>query len=561
MDKRTLSKLASVALIVVLLLTDAAVLLPWGGVEEAEAGFPGPNLVVGFLRTVGALGKRNALYREAGATSREVNAYYDRLIAQAEAKRRELIAQAAGGGEYPAFIRSYVRIEAALRAERAAAIQMIEAEKNEARKTFERNAVKQIANTLIAAPGAQRVLGQVRETLRGAREAAVAVRAAAQAGRPIQAFADALAEKVGGARIVKEVAREVGSVVGHKIDRALGGVAGRLERAVDDIQGEMGGAIDLIDGLDAEVARYDEQERRAVSLVEDGTLLGNIVPVDRANATASVAAEAYAGAMEIAGALRGSSREAMRDRIRGALLDERLSRIWQTVCGIEAGQSYCTAADRAGYEGATAVLGEAPLVPINPEDARYWVCYETLSQAPLCAKMAGSPAEGETAVEGEEADAGGEEGEPEPTEGAPPPAAEVDPCTLIPVDESAITRRQDFYCEASIDALVGCDGCGSQIFLQRMESAERAAQLALEEYCGNPNFFACGESPIGDAGITSTDTSSQPYRPEVANVYYRLTFSYGPYFVRITTEIPGKEGETIAIGQEVIERIDASRSE
>ena len=76
------------ALILVLLLTDAAALLPVGGVGEAEAAFPGPNLVVGFFRTLGALGKRNAVYREAGATSQEVNAYYDRLVAQAQGDRR-----------------------------------------------------------------------------------------------------------------------------------------------------------------------------------------------------------------------------------------------------------------------------------------------------------------------------------------------------------------------------------------------------------------------------------------------------------------------------------------
>jgi hypothetical protein len=91
-----------------------------------------------------------------------------------------------------------------------------------------------------------------------------------------------------------------------------------------------------------------------------------------------------------------------------------------------------------------------------------------------------------------------------------------------------------------------------------MESAERAAQLALETYCGPlANFTACGESPIGDAGITSTDTSGEPYRPEVAFAHYRLVFSYGPYLVQLTAEIPGKEEAVIAIGGEVIERIGA----
>jgi hypothetical protein len=544
------SKLVIAALVLALLMAAAPLPLPSGGVERAAAVFPGPNLVVGFFKTLGALGNRNAVYREAGATAQEINAYYDRLIAQSQSTRRELISQAAAGGEYPVFVRSYVRIEAALEAERAAAIQMIEAEKNTARKTFERTLAKQVVDTLIASPGGQRVLGRVRETLTGAREAAVAVQAAADAGRPIQALADALAEKVGGGPIVQEAARGLGSMVGHGIDRALGGALGRVEAAVDDVQGEMGSAIGVLDQLDADVARYDEQERQPVSLVEDATLLGSILPVDRANAAADVAAGAYARAAEIAGALQpGTSRGEMRDRIRSALLDERLAGIWNAVCGTAAGQTYCVAVDRGAYEAAASQLGETPAISSDPNEARYWACYDVETQAPRCAKMIGPAA-------GEEADAEPTPTEPPPTEAAPP-AVEVDPCTLLPVDEGAVTMRSDVHCVASIDAQLGCDTCGSEMSITRVESAERAAQLALETYCGNPNFFACGDSPIGDAGVTSTDTSGEPYRPEVAYTFFRLSFSYGRYLVSIAAEIPGKEELVTGLGQEVIERIEA----
>jgi len=558
-DKTALSKLATAALVLLLLLSDAAALLPVGGVERADAAFQGFNLVGGFLRTVGALDRRNRLYREAGATTQEISAYYDRLITQAQTTRREMIAAAVAGGTSPAFARSYVRVEAALKAERAAAIQMIEAEKNAARKTFERTLVKQITNTLIASPGGQRILGRVRETITGARQAAVAVQAAADANRPIQAFADALAEKVGGVPIVQEAARELGSIVGHKLDRALGGAAGRIEAAIADIQGGMGDAIERLDSLDAAVARYDKQERRPISLVEHGTPLGNILPVDRANPVADVAAGAYAAAAEFAGALRpGTSRGEMRDRIRSALLDERLSGIWNAVCGTAAGQTYCTSVDRVAYAAAALALGEPLQIPINPDQARYWVCYDNQTQVPRCARMAGSAAEGEAAAHDETADPEPAAAESSPEEVAAPPPADVDTCTLLPVDEDAIVARSDVHCVASIDALLGCDACGSKISITRIESAERARQIASETYCGNPNFSVCGVSPIGDAGITSTDISDEPYRPEVAYVFFRVAFSHRRYMVLIDAQIPGKEELAIGIGQEVIERIEAS---
>jgi hypothetical protein len=176
-------------------------------------------------------------------------------------------------------------------------------------------------------------------------------------------------------------------------------------------------------------------------------------------------------------------------------------------------------------------------------------------------RMAGSAAQGDEAAQDETAAPEPAATEPSPAEGATPPPPDVDTCTLLPVDENAVDMRSDVHCLASIDALLGCDACGSRISITRIESAERAQQLARETYCGNPNFVACGVSPIGDAGITSTDISDEVYRPEVAFSYFRVTFSYGRYLVSIDAEIPGKQELVIGIGQEVIERIDASRSD
>jgi hypothetical protein len=241
-------------------------------------------------------------------------------------------------------------------------------------------------------------------------------------------------------------------------------------------------------------------------------------------------------------------------------LDERLSGIWNAVCGTAPGETYCTVVDRAAYEGAALALGEAPETPRDPDGVRYWACYDHQSQAPRCAFMAGAGVSGETTVEPAETPSETATTEPAPTESAPG-AADVDLCSLLPVDDGAIVRRSDVHCVASIDALLGCDACGSEIAITRVESAEQAEQIARDAYCGNPNFTACAESPIGDAGITSTDTSGEEYRPEVAFAHFRMHFSHGRYVVDITAEIPGKEDLVIGIGQEVIERIDASQGE
>lgn len=67
--KRRLSRLVTAALVVMLLMTDAAALLPGGSLPGGHAGFPGPNVIVGLVRTGAALHRRNEVYREARATS------------------------------------------------------------------------------------------------------------------------------------------------------------------------------------------------------------------------------------------------------------------------------------------------------------------------------------------------------------------------------------------------------------------------------------------------------------------------------------------------------------
>jgi hypothetical protein len=277
MNHKRLTRCITAVLVLVLLMSSVVMPLPFAGVEVAHAAFGGPNLITALFKIGVAWDARNRIYREAGATAEEINAYYDGLIAHAGSIRGEMIAKVAAG-EIPArYARAYTRIEAALEAERRAAIQMIEAEKKQARRDFHNKLGKEIVNILIASPGGQRIIGQAREALKNTREAAVAVQVAAEKGRPIDALRAALARQVGDIPIVQEAARELGSVVGHGIDRALGGAIGKVEKAIDNIQAGMGEAIDVLDGLDAHVAQYDGQARRPVSLVEDSRFIGKVI--------------------------------------------------------------------------------------------------------------------------------------------------------------------------------------------------------------------------------------------------------------------------------------------
>jgi hypothetical protein len=391
MTRRGMQRAAILVLVTILIITPIVTLGPLGNAGPAHAAAPGMNVIVGLFRTIAALERRNRVYREAAVTSEDLQAYYDAQIAQTQKIRSELIRNAATGDTPPRLIRAYTRIEAALQAERAAATSMIEAEKNAARREFNRTLGRELTRVLIASPGGQEIIRRVRETLQGVKEAAIAVQAAVESGRPLEALRNELAKHVGDIPIAQALARELGSVVGHGLDHALGGLLSDAERAIDNVQNEMGKAIDLADRLDAAVSEFDQKERRPISLVGDGGLVGKVIPVGPVNPALDVAADAYAGAAALSGALApGTSRADMRDRIRGALLDERLEGIRDAVGGNQAGKVFCTGVGQGEYENAARQLGVTPQTASTPEKARYVVCYDIQTQAPIYARMYGA---------------------------------------------------------------------------------------------------------------------------------------------------------------------------
>jgi archaellum component FlaC len=368
----------SIILILVFLMLFGDV--PGPSLPPAYAQASPVNAVVALFNIIGAARRRNRVYREARATQREMDAYYDDLLdeARSQLQERGLMGQGTQGEftlENRGQLRVYIKMYEALQAERAAVTQQIENEKNDARRQFNRSLTNEIVGILVKSPGGQRLIGDMRSTLGELRQAVEAVQEAIQNNRPFDALVGVLQEKLEKVPVIRHAAQEIGSVVAQKIDRLLGGVITRMENAIDNVQGEMGQVLDQVNQLDAELARVDERERTPVSLVEEGGVLSNIRGVDRANAVADVAAQAYTNAAIIAGALKNPSeaeKGRMRDRIREQLLGDRLDRL--SSFGDRARFVDCEGVGQAAYVAAMNQLGRTPEQPADPSTSAYLVC-------------------------------------------------------------------------------------------------------------------------------------------------------------------------------------------
>ena len=416
-----------ICMVVVLLFTELPgpqLMLP-----KAEAQGSPANAVVALFNIIGAARRRNRVYREARATQREMDAYYDELLEEARSQLQErgLMGQGTQGEftlENRGQLRVYIKMYEALQAEREAVTRQIENEKNDARRQFNRSLTNEVVGILIKSPGGQRLIGDMRSTLDELRQAVEAVQDAIQNNRPFDTLVAVLQEKIEKVPVIRHAAQEIGSVVAQKVDRLLGGVITRMENALDNVQGGMGQALDQVNQLDSELGRVDERERTPVSLVEEGGMLSNIRGVDRANAVVDVAAQAYTNAAIIAGALRNPSEEqrsTMRDRIKDQMLGERLDRL--SGVGDRTRHVACEGVGQAAYISAMQQLGRTPEQPANPSTSAYLVCKDKVSGTLVHAALIG-PALGAEATLTAKA-AGDEEGEPTATTtGEPSPLEE-----------------------------------------------------------------------------------------------------------------------------------------
>ncbi len=363
--------------------------------SEVNAQGTPVNGVVALFNIIGAVRRRNRVYREARVTQRDMNAYYDELIDEArdQLRERELMGDDAQGllsQEKRGQLRVYIKMYEALDAERKAVTGQIEGEKNDARRRFNRTLTNEVVGILVRSPGGQALIGDLRSTIGELKEAVEAVQNAIANNRPFDILAEKLASKLDNIPLVRNAAYNVGYAAGQKIDRLLGGVLTNVDKAMTNMQGGMNDALDEVSKLDAELARFDERERTPVSLVEEGGPLGNIRGVDRANAAVDVAAQAYTNAAIIAGALRNpteSEKSNMRDRIREQLLGDRIDRLSQV--GKNSKTVVCEGAGEGQYILAMQQLGRTPEKPLDPARAAFIVCRDRSSDTLIHAALIG----------------------------------------------------------------------------------------------------------------------------------------------------------------------------
>jgi len=345
-------------------------------IPVAHAVGPGPNAVLGFIRTLEALNKRNQIYREAGATAKEIQTYYDTLIDKTKTMRDDIIHQAARGEDVTGLIRAYTRIEAGLIAERKIAIQMVEAEKKGARADFRRRIRKEVFNILIASPSAQKLLKDIRETIDGLRQAANTVKDALSASQPTEFLARQLSERLGKTRWTKKVVHILGSAVAEEFDERMGGIFTRLEQPSKLVLAELDGALMKIDELDLYMAKYQNQEKTPTSLKGSWESFYGFQELDPSQSGEDAVATAYTNKAEDMNLFEGTDvdLESMRDWIRGTLLGARVDYLQIEVKSRSKFVS-CISTDRDKYLKAMGELGLEPEEPLNPDKAGYLVCY------------------------------------------------------------------------------------------------------------------------------------------------------------------------------------------
>ncbi|MCJ7823448.1 MAG: hypothetical protein MUP44_00965, partial [Anaerolineales bacterium] len=87
-------------------------------IPAAEAAGPPVNAVIAIFNVIGAARRRNRVYREAGATQRDMDAYYDGLLDEARDQLRERELMGEGTLENRGQLRVYIKMYEALKAER-----------------------------------------------------------------------------------------------------------------------------------------------------------------------------------------------------------------------------------------------------------------------------------------------------------------------------------------------------------------------------------------------------------------------------------------------------------
>ena len=295
-----------------------------GAVNPVKAQAPNPtgNPVVGFLNVISAGNRRARVYRSARVTQQEMNAYYASLTAQARRQLQNRDQLTVNQSQ----LHVYIKLVAALEAEKAAVTQQIEAEKNQARHNFNRTLNQEVVQVVVRAPGAQRILNDARQVVNGLKVNIAALQAALSRGEVVNGLLDQLTTRLTNIPYLQSEVRNLGSALGDDIDQALGGLLSRSANAARGGQEEVRQALAEAQRLDAAITKFQDQKRRPVSLVEEGNLINNTRPVRRINAAFDTAVEALVNGVAARNLLAGSGLtvDQLRTRIRNQMLQQRL---------------------------------------------------------------------------------------------------------------------------------------------------------------------------------------------------------------------------------------------
>ena len=360
-----------------ILLADLVVMAPPAAAQVAPA-----NAALGLFRVINAINRRNRIYQAARDTQRDFNAYYSSLqnTARAQLVSGELNSLRQGEtGLETVRAAAYIRMTAALAAEQAAITRAIDAETKQARRDFNRTLVRQLQEVVIRLPGAQQILGEVRSLISNIRSTVIALQTAAASNQPLDVLTQRLAEQVSSSEIVQDRVRNLGSMLGPDLDRGLGGALTQVNNTIQDINREANQAVELLDGMDAQVAALDLSR---AEVAEGGATVGplNIRLTDRATAVLDVASQglAFLSAMQGTG---GTTREQMYQQIRTDLLQERNAQLLNAAQHVS--QVVCTGVGRGDYEVAVGMLGKSPDTAADPEKATYMVCSDRDTGQPV----------------------------------------------------------------------------------------------------------------------------------------------------------------------------------
>jgi len=381
-----------------LLLSDLLAVAP-----PAAAQVTPVNAALGLFRVINAINRRNRIYQAGRDTQKDFNAYYGSLqnTARSQLVSGELTSLRRGEtGLEPVRAAAYIRLTAALAAEQAAVTRAIGAETNQARRDFNRTLVRQLQEVVIRLPGAQQILGEVRTLISNVRNTVIALQTAAAANQPLDVLTQRLAEQVSSSEIVQDRVRNLGSMLGPDLDRALGGALTQVNNTIQDVNREANQAVELLDGMDGQVAALDLSQ---AEVAEGGTTVGpvNIRLPDRATAVLDVASQALAflSAMQGTG---GTTREEMYQQIRSDLLQERNAELLDAAQHVSL--VVCAGVGRGEYEVAVGMLGKAPETAADPAKATYMVCSDRETGQPVRAWIVrvgmptGTPGEGTPTV-------------------------------------------------------------------------------------------------------------------------------------------------------------------